>query len=210
MIVLHETGLLARVECVRSVVAFSAAPNETVLKDNPLGKIPTLVLDDGTALFDSRVICEYLDSLHDGEKLFPSEGAARFRQLRWLAFADGLTDLLLLSRIERMRPDGPYDVHVNAFEVKMRASFAALEKEAGALAESPFGIGQIAMVCALGQMDLRFRGSNWEAAHPALYGWYRKMQARPSVEATMIKDDSAPTATAAHDSNSPFTFSEVA
>jgi glutathione S-transferase len=210
MIVLHETGLLARVECVRSVVAFSAAPNETVLKDNPLGKIPTLVLDDGTALFDSRVICEYLDSLHDGEKLFPSEGAMRFRQLRWLAFADGLTDLLLLSRIERMRPDGPYDVHVNAFEVKMRASFAALKKEAVSLAESPFGIGQIAMVCALGQMDLRFRGSNWEAAHPALYDWYRKMQARPSVEATMIEDDSGPTATTAHDSNSPFTFAEVA
>lgn len=81
-----------------------------MLKDNPLGKIPTLVLDDGTSLYDSRVIAEYLDGLHSGSKLFPAEPEMRFRQLRWLALADGMTDILLLWRNERMRPSGPHDV----------------------------------------------------------------------------------------------------
>jgi len=208
MIVLHETGLLDRVECVRSVVAFSGPANEAVLKDNPLGKIPALVLEDGTGLFDSRVICEYLDQLHDGAKLFPVEAGSRFRQLRWLAFGDGLTDLMLLSRTERMRPDGPYDVHLAAFETKMRASFAALEREAPLLDETAFGIGQIAVICSLGQMDFRYRGSGWEDAHHALASWYRRMQSRPSVVATAVEDDSQPTATSATDSVSPFVFAE--
>src|SRR3546814_15919853 len=77
MITLHEAGLVERVELVRSVVAFAAAPNPEVLADNPLGKIPALILDDGTALFDSRVICEFLDGLHDRARLFPAAGPER-------------------------------------------------------------------------------------------------------------------------------------
>src|SRR3546814_16852330 len=92
MVTRDEAGLVERVERVRSVVAFAAAPNPEVLADNPLGKIPALILDDGTALFDSRVICEYLDGLHDRARLFPAAGPERLRQLRWQALADGLTD----------------------------------------------------------------------------------------------------------------------
>lgn len=208
MIVLHETGLVGRVECVRNVVAFSAPPNEEVLKDNPLGKIPTLVLDDGTALFDSRVICEYLDTLHDGPKLFPAAGPERFRQLRWLSLGDGLTDVMLLSRTERTRPDGPWDVHVSAFERKMRACFAQLETEAAALGSVPLGIGQIAIECALGQMDFRYRGSGWEAAHPQLAAWHETMLARPSVAETAVRDDPNPVPGFGADdnSNAPFVF----
>lgn len=208
MIVLHETGLTDRVECVRSVVVFSAPPNEEVLKDNPLGKIPTLVLDDGTTLFDSRVICEYLDTLHDGTKMFPPSGMERFRQLRWVALGDGLTDVLLLSRIERTRAGGPWEVHLSAFERKIRATFACLEAEADELASVPFGIGQIALECALGQMDFRFRGSGWEAAHPKLAAWHREMMARPSVAATAVRDDPNPVPGYGADDNSdsPFVF----
>lgn len=207
MIVLHETGLVDRVECIRSVVAFAAPPNPAVLADNPLGKIPVLILDDGSALFDSRVICEYLDGLHDGPKLFPGETTERFRQLRWLALADGLTDILLLWRTERLRPGGGAPVILAAFEAKVRACFADLERDAGTLASSRFGIGQAATVCALGQMDFRFRGSRWEAAHPALAAWYLDAQARPSVAATAVRDDSAPAPTGAvDDSASPFQF----
>ncbi|HET7411265.1 MAG TPA: glutathione S-transferase N-terminal domain-containing protein [Pararhizobium sp.] len=206
MIVLHETGLTDRVECVRSVVAFSAPPNEAVLTDTPLGKIPTLVLDDGTSRYDSRVIAEYLDGLHDGPKLFPAEPDLRFRQLCWLALADGMTDILLLWRNERTRPSGPYDVHLTAFETKIRAAFGELERQSGAVARRPFGIGQIAVICMLGQMDFRFAGSEWEKAHPGLASWYRTMEGRRSVAATAIRDDSAPSPASQDDSRSPFTF----
>lgn len=205
MIALHEAGLAGDVELVRSVVAFAAPPNPQVLADNPLGKIPALVLDDGTALFDSRVICEYLDGRHDRPKLFPAAGQERLRQLRWQALADGLTDILLLWRNERIRRNGPDAVLLAAFEAKVRACFAVLEAEAAALGASGFGIGQVAVACALGQMDFRFQGSGWKAAHPTLATWYDAISERPSIAATAVRDDT-PGAAAGDDSRSPFSF----
>ena len=95
MIAAHETGLVDRLTCVRTVVAMTA-PNAALLSDNPLSKIPTLVLDDGSALYDSGVICEYLDTLHDGSKLFPADAKARWTALRRHALGSGLLDLLIL------------------------------------------------------------------------------------------------------------------
>lgn len=190
MIVLHETGLVDRVECVRTVVAMAGPPNPALLPDNPIAKIPTLVLPDGTALPDSRVIGEYLDGLHDGPRLFPEDRDRRFRHLRWMALADGLTDILLLWRNERIRPEGTqYPVLLVAFETKVRHAFAAFDREAGAMAGDPFGIGHIALVCTLGQMDFRFGDSNWRGAHPRLAAWYEEIRRRPSVAATEVRDD---------------------
>lgn len=210
MIALHETGLLARVECVRTIVAFTQPPPPELLRDNPLGKIPTLLLDDGTALFDSRVICEYLDGLHDGPRMFPTAPAERLRQLRWLALGDGLTDILLLWRTERLRRDRADPVVLAAFEAKVRAVFAALEAEAEDLAAAAFGIGHAAIACALGQMDFRFRDSGWEAMHPRLAAWHAGVRARPSVAATEVRDDSPPAvAGVPGDDVSPFSFAEA-
>lgn len=208
MIVLHETGLADRVECVRTVVAFTRPPPPGLLADNPLGKIPALVLDDGRTLFDSRVICEYLDGLHDGPRLFPAEPEARFRQLRWLALGDGLTDILLLWRTERLRRAAADPAVLAAFEAKVRACFAALDAEAEDLAAARFGIGHIAVACALGQMDFRFQGSGWPAAHPGLAGWHAVVRDRPSVASTEVRDDSGPPADPADD-RCPFSFLEV-
>lgn len=190
MIVLHETGLLDRVECVRTVVAMAGPPNPDLLPDNPIGKIPTLVLDNGMALADSRVICEYLDDLHDGARLFPKERDARFRQLRWQALADGLTDILLLWRNERIRPEGTQFAKLtDGFDTKVRHAFAMFDREAGSLSREPFGIGQIALVCTLGQMDFRFGDSRWREGNPNLASWYEEVEQRPSVDVTAIKDD---------------------
>ncbi len=210
MIVLHETKQLQRVTTVRSVVAFAAPPNEEVLRDNPLGKIPTLVLDDGTALFDSRVICEYLDGLHDGPKLIPAEGTERFRQLRWQVLGDGLTDILLLWRTEQMRPGGPSEVITAAFARKVRAVFALLDAEADDLAAT-FGIGQISIVCALGQIDFRFHESHWRDAFPRLAAWHRTVAARPAIAATTPQDDPSPTVPGAgfDKGRSPIDFMEA-
>lgn len=193
MIVLHEIGLADRVELMRTNVALVAPVPPVLLPDNPLGKIPTLVLDDGTSLFDSRVICEYLDTLHAGPKMFPAEPTARFRQLRWQAFGDGLTDILLIWRTERIRPAGTQMQSImSGWETKVRASFARLENDIDTIATAPFGIGHISLVCALGQMDLRFANTNWRKVHPKLVRWYEDISKRPSVEATEIRDDPTP------------------
>lgn len=211
MIVLHETGQVDRVTCLRSVVAYAAKPNEDVLRDNPLGKIPALVLDDGTALFDSRVICEYLDGLHDGPFLLPAAGPPRLRQMRWQALGDGMADILLLWRNEQMRPEGPYEVVTRAFERKLRACMETLEDEAGALAGEPFGLGHVAIVCAIGQLDFRFHKSRWTEAFPNLAVWHGEAALRPSVSATAPRDDASPAAVGASfdDSVSPIDFTSA-
>lgn len=194
MITLHEIGLADRVELMRTNVALMAPPPPVLLPDNPLAKIPTLVLDDGSALFDSRAICEYLDTLHNkGPKLFPADPKERFRQLRWMSFGDGLTDVLLLWRTERLRPDGTQSAAIlSGYETKVRASFAQLETEAPEIAAAPFGIGHIALVCTLGQMDFRYGDTGWRKVHPHLVQWYDEMRKRPSVVATEVRDDPMP------------------
>src|SRR5262249_41672659 len=109
MILAREAGLIDRLPLGRRVAA-ATKPHPELMRDNPLSKIPTLVLDDGTALYDSPVICEYLDRLHAGRKLFPPEGATRMTALRRQALGGGFLDFLLLWRAERARPR-PADVH---------------------------------------------------------------------------------------------------
>jgi glutathione S-transferase len=191
MIVLHETGLVGQVACVRSPVMMGAPPNPAVIADNPLGKIPALVLDDGTVLFDSRVICAYLAGLGPASDLMPEAFAPRIECLRWEALGDGLTDILLLWRIEMTRGAQRSQVIADGFEVKVRATLARLEREVPALAARGFGIGHAAILCALGQLDFRYADSGWKAAHPVLAGWYARMQDRPSLVATAVKDDGA-------------------
>ena len=103
MVFAHECGLTGRIECSRTLVAMNN-PNTDLLKINPTGKIPTLLLDDGSALYDSTVICEYLDSLHVGAKLFPASGDARWTALRRHALGNNLLDNLMLWRNEQLRP----------------------------------------------------------------------------------------------------------
>lgn len=204
MIVLREKGMLDEVECVRSVVAFAAMPNQDLLSDNPLNKIPTLVLDDGRSLFDSRVICEYLEATGGGPRLLPEAGDARFAQLRWQALGDGLTDVLLLWRSELTRPNGISEILPKAFESKVRAAMARLNAEADQLDSAAFGLGHVAIICALGQLDFRYLENHWRQAFPDLAKWHAKVLARPSVNATVPEDDVSPGAVSAtFDPNKP-------
>jgi len=188
MIVAHETGLVDRITRVRSVAA-ATQPHTALMQDNPLSKIPTLVLDDGTALYDSPVICEYLDQLHDGPKLFPADFPARLISLRQQALADGFLDFLLLLRDERARAQ-PSAAHLASFAAKRAAVLAALEREAPALAAAPFTIGHIAIGCACSYLDFRFATEGWRAEHPQLAAWHAMFAARPSARATEPIDDS--------------------
>ena len=180
MIFAHETGLADRLERVRSVVAMTA-PNAALMRDNPLSKLPTLVLDDGRALFDSAVICEYLDGLHSGAPMFPKAGPERWEVLRWHALGNGHLDLLILWRSERDRePPRQLQALLDAFAVKHAATLARLEQEASALDAAPFRLGHIAIVCALGYLDFRFAAVDWRTPHPGLKRLYTKLAARQS------------------------------
>lgn len=188
MILLHETDQIEQVELVETLV-MPSAPNHDLLPDNPLSKIPTLVLEDGSALFDSPVICEFFDGQHQRQRLIPMDGSQRFKVLRWQALGDGLIDLLLAWRGEMARSDeSRSEVLLAAFGTKAAASLDALKSEAGALEQSPFGIGHIAIGSALGYIDFRIPDLDWRLGRPALESWYRSFCDRPSAQATVLTD----------------------
>lgn len=190
-ILLQETGLDKQVVHVRSVAAI-AVPNAALMLDNPLSQIPTLVLDDGQALYDSPVICEYLDSLHDGPRFFPAAGPARWLALRRQALADGMLAILLVWRQERMKtaaqqlPDW-----LASFATKIDASLARLEHEAPALTQDGFDIGHLSIGCMLSYLDYRFADLDWRGSHPGLAAWHAGFAQRPAVLATVPDDAEA-------------------
>ncbi|MEE8395470.1 MAG: glutathione S-transferase family protein [bacterium] len=192
MILAHETGLDDRIERVRSVVG-QIVLNADVMRDNPLNKIPTLVLEDGTVIYDSPVVCEYLDGLHGGAKMFPADPAdpaARVTALRWQALGDGLLDLLLLWRNELGRPaERQFEPVLEAFKAKTQAVLDSLEGEAQSLAGRPFGIGHISIGCALSYLDFRLAELNWRDGRPTLAQWHEGFSDRASVRAAPIVDD---------------------
>jgi glutathione S-transferase len=187
MITAHELGLVDRLSLVRTPVAMTTT-NKALQADNPLSKLPTLMLDDGTPLYDSVVICEYLDTLHDGPKLFPPDHKAKWTALRRHALGDGLLELLILWRNERER-EHPSPVFLKTFQEKVDASFATLEKDAAAIAATPFGIGHIAIGCALSYSDFRFPDRDWRKRHPQIAAWHKTFSERPSARATEARDD---------------------
>jgi glutathione S-transferase len=189
MMAAHETGLVDKLDCERVVVS-AFAENTDMLAVNPLGKIPTLITDDGAALFDSPVICEYLDGLHDGPKLFPASGMERFTALKWLALGDGMLDMLLARMYElRTRTDEQRSQKlIDAIAVKQKACLDALEAAAPDLTKAPVNIGHLAIMCALGYLDFRFADDDWRAGRPGLAAWHASFKERPSVVATEPED----------------------
>jgi glutathione S-transferase len=187
MVAAHELGLVDRITCVRSLAAMGT-PNPVIMADNPLSKIPVLVLDDGEVLIDSRTIVEYLDSLAGG-KLLPASGPARWQALSRQALGDGLLDLLNLWRNEREKPSAQQTpAWLDAFAVKLWATLDRFETLSDSLTAQPFGIGHIAIGCALSYADFRFAELDWRTQHPGLTAWHKSFAARPSAQATEAFD----------------------
>ncbi len=185
MVTAHELGLVDRLTLIRTL-AIMSKPNLELLPDNPLSRIPTLVFDDGTVLYDSVVICEYFDTLHKGQKLFPAEGAARWTALRRHALCDGMLEILVLWRNERERPDGARSQpHMDAFKVKINTALDLLEKEIDDVATTPMNISHITIGVALSYMDFRFADDDWRPGRPRLTAWQKEFDARPSMRATV-------------------------
>jgi glutathione S-transferase len=190
MIVAHEVGIADRIDTVRTVVAASE-PNIELMKENPQSRLPTLRLTDGSAIYDSRVICEYLDTLHNSEKLFPANDPERLTALRRHALGDGMLDTMLAWRGEVVRAPAQQSIkHMQAWKLKTKISVDTLEeKEVDALSGSRFSIGHIAIGVALGYIDFRFPDLEWRKGHPRLTKWHETFAARPSVKANEPKDE---------------------
>jgi glutathione S-transferase len=182
-VVAREIGIEARIEEV-SVMVSPVKPHPDLARENPLVKIPALGTEGGT-LYDSPVICEYLDSLHQGSKLFPSSGQDRWRQLRLQALGDGMLDAAVLMRYESaVRPQALLWSEWVAGQLgKIRAGLDALEQECPGWGER-FAIGQLTAACVLGYLDFRFPDVGWEKNRPALGKWYAAVSQRPSMKAT--------------------------
>jgi glutathione S-transferase len=189
MIAAHELDLVDRLTLRRTVVRMSA-PNPDLLPDNPLSRIPTLVLADGSVLIESGLICEYLDSLAGGDRILPAAGPGRWRELSRHALATGLLDILILWRNEREKPpERQTPAWLASFATKSSAALARLDAEAGPIAPGPLGLSWIATGCCLSYLDFRFGDIDWRAGHPALAAWHDAFRQRPSAIATEIQDD---------------------
>ena len=184
-VTLIETGLEDRVENILTNVW---DPETDIADNNPLGKVPALILDDGQVLYDSHVICEYLDSLHDGDKLFPQPGSARWQALRLHALGDGITDAGILTLLEGRRPEEfKYEKWIQRQTAAMLRGMDALENDLENL-DAGFGIGQICVACSLGWLDFRFLDLGWRADHPGLADWLEGASERPSMMQTVPKE----------------------
>jgi len=181
LVLAMEAGLDERIERIPTNPWVEDA---ALTEDNPLGKVPTLSTDDGLVLYDSPVICEYLDSLHHGTRIFPIAGKARWQALRQQALGDGILDAAVLRRLESQRPAVQRAESWEAMQrTTVQRGLAALERDAAGW-DQRLHIGQIAAACALGYLDFRFAEERWRSAHPALAAWYERFAARPSMTAT--------------------------
>jgi glutathione S-transferase len=180
-------GLLGLEDKIRIEPADTTDPADSMRQQNPIGKIPILILEDGTRLYDSRVILEYLDHQAGGGRIIPSDLRARFQALSLQALCDGLMDAALLQVYEGRwrRADRHEPKWVDHQAQKVARALAALESDPPALGDR-LDVGHIALAAALGYLDLRF-GGHWRADHPRLVQWLDAFAARvPAYAATRV------------------------
>jgi glutathione S-transferase len=185
-ILARETGLINQIEEV-----MLASPEDlfTMMPQfNPLGKIPVLILDDSSILYDSKVICEYLDSLHSGRKFFPNDPETRWKTLMLQGLADGLADCVVIASMNKfMRPDEyVYEPAVTFQLDKISRGLAVVNDKIGDLTDL-ITIGPVSVACAISYLDFRFTDFGWRDNNPELKVWYENFCQKPSMEATSFE-----------------------
>lgn len=176
----HELGIADQIELVMTEGLGPVVAHPQIVRENPLGKIPTLVTDQGTPIYDSRVIIEYLLHHAGDETLLPREPVARFRVLTLQALAQGIADAALQYRYESFaRPES-----LRWPEYMARQKERILTAASAAREYETLSIGSIALACALGYLDIRMPEINWRDAAHGLAAWHLEFSKRPSMEAT--------------------------
>ena len=158
--------------------------DRTIVAHNPLGKVPTFITDDGMALYDSRVICEYLNAIGNGN-LIPQAGPVRWNALVDQSLADGLMDAAVLGRYETVLRPEPlrWNDWLNGQLDKVACAIDEIDKRAGDFGDR-VDLGTIAIGCALGYLDFRYASLAWRTKHPGASAWYERFGARESMVAT--------------------------
>lgn len=188
MVTAIEAGIDGRIEPV-PIAVMPIKPNAEIAKDNPLMKVPTLITDDGQALYDSRVICEYLDSQHAGVRLLPTAGPDRWRVLRWQAMADGITDAGLLCRYEIVtRAEDKRSAEWTAGQMTKVNQGLDMAENDSAFLSGPINLGQIALASGIGWLEFRNVAGDIRKNRPKLFQWYEAFCRRPSMQATAPKE----------------------
>jgi glutathione S-transferase len=183
MIAAHELGIAGEIATER-VVVDPAEPNRKVMEFNPLGRIPTLILGDGTVLHDSVVIIEYLDT-RSGGVLVPKSGSKRWEALRLQALADGVMEADLRLLEERKYPgSGKREAYVAGVRAKIAAALDYLE----GVTPTEITVGEVALGSALAHLDFRFPEEPWRPGRPCLAAWFGEFSARSSMRATPFAD----------------------
>jgi len=184
LVVAHELGLGDRVQLLPSN-ANPVQRDQEIIARNPLGKVPTFVTDHGAVLYDSRVICEYLNELGNGT-LFPHSGDARWNALTLQALGDGILDGALIARYEdAARPEPLRWPEWRAAQLdKAQTSLAHLSSNLDLIAPGRVDIGTLTVACALWYLDLRFADFGWRNRWPVVAAWYEDFSKRPSLQAT--------------------------
>lgn len=184
LVLLHETGQLEDVELIGGS-GTPLAPNPETVQKNPLGKIPALERPDGATLYDSRVICAFLDA-RAGGKLYPS-GNRRWETLTLEATGDGIMDAALLMTYEgRLRPEAlRMEEFVDAQFGKITSACAALNTRWMSHLAGPLDMGQIAVACALGYVDFRHGHRDWRKGNDTLATWHANFSERSAMQATL-------------------------
>ncbi|MDE0309543.1 MAG: glutathione S-transferase N-terminal domain-containing protein [Acidiferrobacterales bacterium] len=179
---IHECGLEHQVE---RQLTNPWAPDTDLPITNPLGKVPALTTESGKVLFDSPVICEFLDSLCSTPRLFPQDGEARWNALQQQALGDGILDAAIGRLLEGRRPPELQSQTVaDRFAKAIERSLDTLEGKVDELSDG-FTIGQITVGVALGYLDFRFSADDWRAGRPGLTKWHESVSSRPSLMQTV-------------------------
>ncbi|WP_082658219.1 glutathione S-transferase [Paracoccus sp. MKU1] len=184
MVVAHERGV--EIEKLPSA-AWPVKRDPEIVRHNATGKVPCLLLEDDTPVFDSRVICAYVDSKGTvGETLYPQD-ARRFTILTLEALGDAILEAALLHRYENvLRPEEKrWDDWSRGQMEKVDSGLDDLEGRWFDAISDGFHAGSIAAACALGYLDFRFAGKDWRATHPKLAKWFAGVSARPSLAASV-------------------------
>ncbi len=185
-VAIKELGLSGQIE---HIATDPWNPETDLTAQNPLGKVPALISDSGEVLFDSHVICEYLDGLHCGPRLFPPEPTVRIQALQLEALGDGVLDAAVLAFIEtHRRPEAHrWAVWVSRQRAAIDRSLAWLTEHMDLLG-GQLHMGHLTVGCALGYLDFRLADLNWQERYPDLADWYREFSARESMRETMPSD----------------------